>query len=259
MGKFRKDRLAALIVTIVFHLLLLVVLCFVSLHYSPAKEEKTQGEILFGGEYVMLGSRAAANGSQDTGTASSANPDKVDESGLDFTDEGASGNPVQPVASEQESPMKVRVEEQPENNGPTKEELARREEERKRQEAARRISSRVKFNSGDANGNGKTGSPDGNAPAGALSGTPGLNLNGRTAESWGAPKSRSLSGKIIVRVRVNRQGHVTSAEYAGGEGPAAANKSVRQSCVQASLDSRFSVDLNALSEQTGTITWHFIE
>ena len=106
-------------------------------------------------------------------------------------------------------------------------------------------------------GKGEPGSPNGNSTTGALSGMPGHDLRGRTAEAWGKPAS-TLSGTVRIKVRVNRKGQVTGTpEYIGGTGPAAANAGVRRSCIAASRQSRFSVDLEAPAEQTGVITWKF--
>lgn len=247
MENQRKSRGIALAGTIIVHAIILIVLCTTVLSHQP-KEEK-RNEILFGGEYVMLGDNTLRNSGYET---SPTEPATTPEN-----------NTVpETIISEQESPMKISEAEQIENEQPSHEEIARQgqEEEKKRKEAAERINNRVKFNNKENDSkSSSSGSTDGNSTTGISSGTPGYNLKGRTAEKWGTPKSRSLSGKITIRVRVNRQGEVTSAEYAGGEGPAAANESMRQSCIGASLESRFSIDMDAPSEQSGTITWRFVE
>ena len=105
-------------------------------------------------------------------------------------------------------------------------------------------------------GQGKAGSTNGNSSTGALSGTPGFNLKGRTMDSWSKPQPGPL-GTITVKVSVNRQGQVTEASYQSGTGAAAANASTRQNCVNAARASRFSVDNDAPAIQTGTITYRF--
>lgn len=245
MENQRKSRGIALAGTIIVHAIILIVLCTTVLSHQP--KEKILNEILFGGEYVILEDNTLRGSDYETyptEPATSPENNTVPET----------------ITSEQESPMKINEAEQAENKQPSHDEIARQEEEKKRKEAAERINNRVKFN--DRENGSKSGDSDttnGNSTTGASSGTPGYNLKGRTAERWGTPKSRSLSGKITIRVRVNRQGKVTSAEYAGGEGPAAANESIRQSCIGASLESRFSIDMDAPTEQSGTITWRFVE
>ncbi len=260
MDNSRKNRIIAVIGTIAFHLIVLVIMLCMALSYPPKnkKIDEPKSEILFGGEYVMIGNIPNQFKTQNDQQSPSVSDIKGDDTGNDMVDEGTVGEPSQLITSTQESPMTIQKKETPEKTGPTKEELAQQEKERKQKEAAERINNRVQFTGNRGTGSGNAGSPDGNSSTGALLGAPGFDLKGRTAEAWGSPKSRSLSGKIVIKVRVNRQGRVTSAEYAGGEGPAAANTSVRQSCIQASLDSKFSVNLNAAAEQTGTITWRFI-
>ena len=87
-------------------------------------------------------------------------------------------------------------------------------------------------------------------------GTPGTNLKGRTLSSWEKPAG-TQTGTITITVRVNRQGHVIAASYATGTGPVASQPAARRSCEQAAMRSRFSVDLDAAVEQTGTITYRF--
>ena len=59
-------------------------------------------------------------------------------------------------------------------------------------------------------------------------------------------------------MRVNRQGYVIgSPQYVGGEGPASANLTIRNRCISASQESRFSVSEDAQAEQVGVITWRF--
>ena len=106
------------------------------------------------------------------------------------------------------------------------------------------------------NGAGSAGSPNGNATVGAVSGSPGFNLKGRTLADWHRPASAPL-GTITIRVSVNRQGKVTSASYLSGTGAAAASQSARQSCIAAARQSQFSVDEDAPASQTGTITYNF--
>ena len=60
-----------------------------------------------------------------------------------------------------------------------------------------------------------------------------------------------------VKSLLIRQGRVIGAEYSGGSGTVAGSASARKSCVASALRSKFSVDLNAKAEQTGTITYRF--
>lgn len=243
----RKNRLIALIGTIAFHVVILVAMLIGVMRYSASEPRKwppvDSSEILFGGEYVMLGDNyAPQNDNRPAPSAPSINQSE----------------PEPLVTSQEQSPAKIKETAIPENPDPTKEEIAERERQRQQDEASKRIKNRVKFGASSSNsGTGKTGSPTGNAAVGAANGMPGHSLKGRTLESFGRPKS-TLSGTIRIKVRVNRQGYVIGKpEYAGGEGPASANLTMRQRCIAASQESRFSVSVDAEAEQVGIITWHF--
>lgn len=240
--KDTNNRRIALIGTIIFHLILLVIVLFSCLQYPPKDKpipHVKESEILLGGEYVMRGDVPQPNRVSNTIAAPKQPKQEV------------SSASEQLMSSSQESPMQISESEI------SQEELARQEEERRRAEAAERIRQQVKFgNKGTGDGDGVSGSPDGNASIGATSGTPGYSLQGRTAERWGKPRSNK-SGSIIIQVRVDREGKVVSAKTIGGEGAAYADLSIRRGCEAASRESKFSVNSEAPVEQVGTITWRF--
>lgn len=258
-----RDRAVAAIVTAIIAVAVLLLLLTAGLHYSPVTDRVwppvDSAELLFEGEYVKLGDVARPVAQETPATERRNNTEQAHES-HDRADAGPAGEqPTPPITSERESPMKVEPKPKPEKAGPTKEEIARREAEKKRKEEAGRISKRVNFGASKStgkSGEGTSGSPNGNADHGALSGAPGTSLSGRTLESWSKPTGRA-TGKIVIAVRVNRQGHVVGASYRSGSGAVASLTAARQSCVQAALKSRFSVSLDAPAEQTGTITYNF--
>lgn len=221
-------------------------------------------EIVFGGEYVKFGDMPQPEPQQNPEPLPQESAQEPAYEGTDLRDAGPKAEtPAPTVASDRPSPMKVEKKpETPEKKGPTKEELAEREriKRQKEQEAkSRKISSGIKnsFKRDNKSAKGTPGSADGNSDSGVLSGTPGFSLKGRTPESWGRTRS-TLAGTIIIRVSVNRQGHVVGTPvYVGGSGPAAASLEVRRTCINAARESRFSVDLDAPAEQVGTITWTF--
>ena len=60
MSKNDKDKIKGIVATVIFHALIFLALIFSSSYYSfPPKEDElamlNQDEILFGGEYVVLG------------------------------------------------------------------------------------------------------------------------------------------------------------------------------------------------------------
>lgn len=260
MKSDNKNRAIAAVGTVLFHLAVLVALVMGYMRYSPVEERRwppvDSSEILFAGEYVMLGDRPDATVTTSDEPSAEKTAEETGEPGTELVDEGAAATPAPLVTSKEESPAKVQEKPRPEKTGPTKEELARQEREKQRREEAQKINSRVNFG-GSGKDTGKAGSPNGNASTGALSGAPGHDLKGRTVARWGRPSS-TLAGVIRIRVSVNKQGKVVGTpSYVGGSGPAAANMTVRQRCIQASRESQFSVALDGPATQTGVITWRF--
>lgn len=289
----RRASVAGAVATLLFHGLVVVVLLTLWLRYSPADlTERTwppvdSSEVLFGGEYVMTDDlpipdakgQSEASGSPSDASAAPADP-------ADTPDASAPAAPAPALTSEVSSPAKASKAEtpvpaskvkpteatpatpSPSQSTPTQAEIEaarRREQEAREKQVKEQVASNMKFkkngSSGSSTGDSSTpggnpGQPDGNASTGALSGKPGVSLNGRTIASWKEPPSAPM-GTITIRVTVNRQGIVTDASYASGTGPAATSTSARNSCVAAARASRFSVDTSAPPAQTGTITYHF--
>ena len=256
----------AILAAVLFHAVLLLILLFTFLKYKyppddPMELEMTKEEIMFGGEYVMLGDFPLADASQ----SAAANPEDalVSEDqpvvGEDMRDAGeAQDAPKQMVTSVAEAPMKVekkKTKEEPKSK--TKSETAEQEKIKAQQQAQKQqINKRVNFGTGGA-GAGAAGSTNGNSTSGARAGKPGVGgLSGYTLERWGKPTS-GVDGKIVIRVTVNQRGTVTSASYSSGSGSAAADAKVRESCRQASLQSQFAVPANTTGHAIGYITWNF--
>ncbi|MCI9607422.1 MAG: hypothetical protein HFJ94_04520 [Muribaculaceae bacterium] len=216
-------------------------------------------ELLLAGEFVQYGDVPRPDLS-DNKPAEQAEAEPAEPS-EDIKDAGTPApDPAPVLSSKVESPVKVKETPKPEKTGPTKEELAEMERVKKEKEAAKKISSRVKFGgtstSASSQEGGKSGSPNGNATAGALKGQPGAQLKGRTLSSWSMPSATAI-GMIKIRVRVGRNGKVIASEYYQGTGPVASIEAARRSCEQAALRSTFSVDNDAEAEQVGYISYKF--
>lgn len=261
----RRNKLIALVFTIVFHVVLVVLLLSLYLRYSGAEDnERTwppvdSAEVLFGGEYVMIGDSpelAASSSEPAPAEAETTEAPAPEAEALENAGEPAKPAPV--ISSERPSPAKVEKKPVPEKTGPTKAEREAAEKAKREQETRNAIANKVQFGktgTGGA-GQGKAGSPDGNSTVGAVSGSPGFNLKGRSLASWHTPAGAPL-GTITIRVSVNRQGKVTSASYISGTGAAAASSAARKNCESAAMRSQFSVDNDAPASQTGTITYRF--
>lgn len=264
----RKSRLIALFFTVVFHALVVVLLLCLYLRYDGVEEaDRTwppvdSAELLFGGEYVMIGDRPELAQSESTPAPTADNAAELPSPQAEALENA--GEPAEPapvISSSKPSPMKVEKKPEPEKTGPTKEELeaqrkaaqAKREQEQ-RQAIANRVG--ANFSGAGQSGKGSAGSPDGNSETGAASGEPGHNLKGRSIAHYERP-ARGPLGTITIRVTVNRNGAVTSASYASGTGQAATSARTRQNCIAAARASKFSVDQSAPVSQTGTITYRF--
>lgn len=255
-NKNRKYDLIAIIAALLLHGGVFLLMLFSYLEYTAPEEKQplqAKTDITFGGEYVMLGDMPLPN--LNDGEAAGAASDNTSLQADDDLNSGEQGEGTSLVSTNEQSDMTS----EKKQNGPSEEELeaqARAKKERERQEnESRKISSSVKSAFGKSSG--KSGSSNGNADHGALSGQPGHTLGvGYTLSSWGRPAS-SVDGEVRIRVRVNSDGKVIEATYAGGKGAAAANNQIRRSCEQASLQSRFSVPKNSSGTKVGMIIWRF--
>lgn len=261
MNNNRRDRIIAIIMTVAFHAAVVALLVTAYLRAADPGEQEwppvDESELLLVGEYVMAGDipepgyyDEPAPQAEETVAEPQPQPQPAPEPPV--------ATPPEPVAPAKKSPMKVK--EKPKDEI-SEEEKQRRDEEKRRQQTAKDISKKVSFgkpssSSSEGSGKGHSGQKDGNSSSGAVSGTPAANLRGRTLEAWDSPRGTEI-GTIVVSVRVDRQGKVISASYSSGSGTVAADRNSRNSCIQAAMRSRFSVDLNARAEQTGTITYRF--
>lgn len=261
-----KDKLIAAAATSAVLILLLLGLMFGRFAVDLTQDQKwppvDSSEIVFGGEFVKMGDLPTPAEDNDAEMLPQSSAEEATHDGTDMDNQGEAV-PEDPnkVTLDQESPAKEEKKPELEKAGPTKEELAELERikrEKAQADQRKKISNSIKnrFNKSSAKAKGKSGSTNGNSDKGVVSGTPGYSLKGRTPEGWGYPSS-TFDGTITIRVKVNRQGYVTEATYSSGTGVAAAQQSVRRSCIAAAKQSRFSVDLDAPVEQVGTITWTF--
>lgn len=239
MENNRRHRAIAAAATLLFHALLIAalvagVLRYSSEHDQPEWPPADSSEILFGGEFVMVGDQGAAEAEAAAETADVSDVSDV----TDVTDVAAPSGDIK-------VPKALKVSKDP------KAEKAEAEKAEKA-EKAEAIKDRVSF----GKGKGKAGQPDGNSADGAVSGIAASGLGNRKAVSLPSP-AKGPMGKIVVKITVDRNGNVTSAAYLSGVAPANASASARRSCVEAARRSRFSADPDAPASQTGTITYTY--
>ncbi|MBP5497810.1 MAG: hypothetical protein J6X81_00355 [Muribaculaceae bacterium] len=275
-GNSRNEyRFLALLATLIVAAAVLFVLLTNHLHYQfPPEDQKDlalleQDSIMFGGEYVMLGTSP-----ESTGEATDVEePEQVEDvkpepdiAGEDLRDAGEPAKQPKPVVTaKEESPMKVKEKpkekEKPVKTGPATDENTVEKQEKVKRGVDAATENKVKnaFGKSSGTGNGKQGSPNGNNNTGALNGKPGIGgLDGYTLEYWGRPHSQ-WTGTVVVRVRVDTRGKIVEATCVGGTGGAYSHPSVRRYCEQETLKSRFSVPKSTTTEGIGTVTWRFVD
>ncbi len=117
---------------------------------------------------------------------------------------------------------------------------------------------------GETNKPGDQGSPYGDPNVSNHEGKGGqgngisYSLGGRGALTLPKPEYNSEDqGKVVVTIKVDQQGNVTSAD-AGAKGTNVSDHKLWEMARLAALRSKFSADPNAPPLQTGTITYNFI-
>ena len=113
---------------------------------------------------------------------------------------------------------------------------------------------------GNTEGKGIQGSPTGNAPTGATSGTGGygtFNLGGRSIGEGGLPRPAynvQDEGRVVVTITVNPAGQVIATSI--NRQTNTVNPSLRKAAEDAAKKARFNA-VGGLNNQTGTITYYF--
>lgn len=252
--------------TVLLHGGIVVALLFSFLRYPPRDADifppAPTREISFeevedlytSGEFVRVGDTFDET-VNDSPEASSDDQPLPSQDGPDAADAGPKGDPGKMVSSNQESPMKA--DKTP--KGPTKEELQAEQQRREaeaRQQAKKNAEEATRKAFG-GKGKGQSGQTDGNSSAGAVSGTPGNGVAGRTLEHWDRVSSTKI-GEIAIRVKVDSSGKVISATYdpAHSNGAVAGDTAMREACRRKSLECRFSVKEGSPTA-SGLITWRF--
>lgn len=247
----RQARLIAAGVTLLLAFVTVALLLWISLSYNPASDRQQQwppvdsSELLFGGEYVMVGDIPSPGISGSPAAAASPQPTAAPSADIPAP-------PAEAVMT-QSTPSPARASSDDASRRAAEEQRAAEAARRNQQEA---INSRVNFGSGS----GASGSPDGNADSGAVTGRPGVggNLSGRGVLNLPRPAASPL-GTIVVNISVDRQGRVTakSINRSLSSGAAIASAQARNRCLEAAQNTRFSADESAPAVQTGTLTYIF--
>lgn len=247
----KRDRLIALGLTTLLAALMLLTLLTVyiapasaTLPNAPDAEEQ---EVFFADiDYKEIKTNPTP---QVDGVAASAATS--DDGGTDMTDSGSGEAAPDPVAAPDPQPddRQVTKPEEPKPAGPTKEEI----EEQKRAAIQAKLGKATGLKASENQASGT--STDGNAATGNNPTSEGLGLEGRKLQNKPDPGIKNAIGKVWVRVAVNSAGQVTSAVFVKSSGFGSREAEVRQACVNASKQLRYSAD-PAKPSQSGTICWN---
>ncbi len=264
----KKYRLWGIILALITYAVVIVAMIFtcisttVSQEDVNATENKTEILAYDGEEFVAMGDIPEPDHNDGEPAADEGNDEPASD-GDDQVNEGTQGDGQSLVSTKKDSPMETPKKKK---TGPTEAELKKQQEEQARikkekeqqEKEKNKINSRAQnafSNKNSGNGSGQSGSPDGNAATGALSGVPGHNLGTNyrlSAQRFSCTKSGSLRFSITVR----QDGTVTSAKYLGGSGEAASDLGVRRQFEERTRNLKFTVSGdNVPNEKKGTITW----
>lgn len=267
MKRIKKEQLYALSATTIVHLLLFLLLWFLVIDKPKAQEEE--------GVPVILGNTELAAGDAyeytevKVASVSSSAPKPAvapDEPLITQPDEPTIALNSSNKKSDKKAEKPKKSAEQLEAERKAKEaERARREAE----ELARVANARIAgaFGKGttmagkgeSAAGKGVQGSPQGNAQAGAVTGSGGygtFDLGGRSLSGSLPRPSYNVQdeGRVVVTITVNPEGKVIHTAINSRTNTA--NNSLRRAALEAASRARFN-EIDAMNNQTGTITYYF--
>lgn len=247
----KKNKIIGIIVTISFHIVLLI-FCILFGFTTPLPLPEEQGvEVNLGNSEEGMGDIQPENLTQNvSGTVVPKNytpnnyVDQINEESVNLNHKNKN----------------EKVNQKPKE---TKEEV---KEENKINQLALFQGNKNKVGGSEGNSGkpGDQGNPLGNPNADNYQGNPGsgggpsFSLKGRTAKLLPKPDYNSNEqGTVVVKIWVNNNGEVTRVE-AGQRGTTTSDRTLWKLAESAALKARFSPDSDAPEDQTGTITYRFI-
>ncbi len=184
------------------------------------------------------------------------------QTGMEVVDQGTPGEAPEPVTQSAPSPVKVQKQPQPKPQGPSAEELKRQKEEQEARRKATNLAQSAFRNAGKNNtdNNGKTPG-DAGRPNGTQSSVNGRGT-GNVGGGWIMPRYNdvpsTVTGSVVMMVKIDRNGKVKSVSFQGGDAPAATDPKVRAACEREVRSRNFSRnDNDAPEESTAYITYRF--
>ena len=244
--ELNNDRKAGIVVTVVFHIALLLVFMLMSLKppYPPAPQLGV--EVNLGDSETGSGEIQPEN-SASTPTQTSAAPKSSNERVITQNTE-QTVNMGKVTKTTQTQPQEVK-------------------EEPKTDSRYMFSSDKIKSNGGSqgiTTGPGDQGVKNGNPNATNYTGvhgngnTPSYKLDGRKSKSLPTPSyDANEQGTVVVKIWVDKNGRVTAAEP-GAKGSTTSNARLQSLAYQAAMKSSFDVNADAPDIQVGYITYVFV-
>lgn len=238
----KKDKLIAVIATFIVAIVILIVLFFSYIgediqEFIAQNDIQQEEEIFLDADLLNLGEIIEH---QDNSPAPKlqGEPQKSETSNEELVEPGINDNSNLEV---------LQVTQQSENDLQT---VVPQKTEQQESQINSVMRNRFNSSSGNTNETANTNGSGGNG-IGATG-----NLKGRTFLGCSSPIiSISKEVTIIVRISVNENGVVTDASFMSDSGPGAGNRQLRNACVKASRNAKWSAK-KGVASQTGTITWH---
>ncbi len=268
----KKSKITGIVGTVAVHLIILLLLFWLTLSRPAAQEE--------GGVPVMLGNTEMAAGDADPYTLTEVDVLPQPESAVPSEPEMTEPAPEQPMITQEDEPSIQVKKEQPKKETVTQKpqkpvaKPAEKTEAEKRAEAERAAAeaaaskiagafgkgSKMGSKGNAASGSGFQGSPTGNSDTGKTSGTGGygtFDLNGRSLGPGGLPVpvyNVQDEGRVVVTIVVDPSGRVISTSI--NKRTNTVNPALRRAAEEAARRARFN-EVDGVNNQSGTITYYF--
>lgn len=263
MDNISKDRITGIVGTLLFHTVLLVLLCLLVMAAPPRQEES--------GVPVVLGNVEDAFGSELAMTDVEIIPQPEVSQQLPSSDDVSQEEPLltqdieESIAVPAKKDTKSAKELEAERRAAEEAERKRIEKETKAKADNLIAGAFGKGNSMSSKGNssdgeGTQGSKDGNSSAGKTTGVGGtgvFDLNGRSLSPAGLPKPHynvQEEGRVVVTITVNPQGNVVKASINSRTNTS--SPALRKAALDAAKKATFNA-VSQLDDQEGTITYYF--
>ena len=263
MDNISKDRITGIVGTLLFHTVLLVLLCLLVMAAPPRQEES--------GVPVVLGNVEDAFGSELAMTDVEIIPQPEVSQQLPSSDDVSQEEPLltqdieESIAVPAKKVAKSAKELEAERRAAEEAERKRIEKETKAKADNLIAGAFGKGNSMSSKGNssdgeGTQGSKDGNSSAGKTTGVGGtgvFDLNGRSLSPAGLPKPHynvQEEGRVVVTITVNPQGNVVKASINSRTNTS--SPALRKAALDAAKKATFNA-VSQLDDQEGTITYYF--